>query len=300
MDTDWCLNCECSFVRPVPNTVHPDAHPPRTQEGIGPYCSPDCQETAGPVRNDHDTDVIYHSIAPVHSRWSGTGPAAIRAWAADIESSSSSIAHLSPPPSPRPPKPRSHRPSTSRLPALMHRKQRPAPPALSISTVRPALPSPSRPIRTPPQLRPAEFLNQSQESIGKASLASGATESTLATPASSSLSVPVTPHHQKSSVFAALASHVCSWVSPTPAALASASGHVKKTTESQKTKFTVVARTRHSPALDIYASESDDDDDDQASVWHLSRTFVLDPPPMRKKLLPEPLPRPRGRKIFRS
>lgn len=276
-------------MRTVPNVVNPDAHLLHIQEGIGPYCSPECQDIAGPVHN-HDTDIIYHSIAPVHSRWSGIGPAAIRAWAAEIDTSS-----IAPP---RPPKPRSPRPSTSRLPALMHRKQRPAPPALSISTIRPALPSPSRPIRTPPQLRPADFLNQSQESLGKASFASGATESTLATPASSSPSVPVTPHHQKSSVFAALANHVCSWVSPTTAALASASGLVKNTTESQKPKFTVVARTRHSPALDIYADESDDDD--EASVWHLSRTFVLDPPPMSKKLPAEPLPRPRGRKIFRS
>ena len=294
MDTDWCLNCERSFVRPPLVLTNPDAHP-HLQEGIGPYCSSDCQALAAPVYKGHDTDIIYHSIdvAPVHSRWSGKGPAGIRAWAADIEHGS--MADLSRPPSPRPPKPRSPRPSTSRLPALMHRKQRPAPPALSISTIRPSLPSPSHPIRTPPQLRPAEFLNHSQDSIGKASLASGATESTLATPASSSLSVPVTPHHQKSSVFAALATHVCSWVAPTPAALASASGNRKNTS---KSKFTVVARTRHSPALDIYNDESDDDD--KASVWHLSRNMIVDPLPERQKRSTELLSRPRGRKIFRS
>ena len=77
------------------------------------------------------------------------------------------------------------------------------------------------------------------------------TESVLATPASSSLSVLVTPHRQKSSLFAALASHVRSWVSPTSVALVSPSSRVKNTLKSQETKVTVVTQTRHSPALDM-------------------------------------------------
>ncbi|KAF5383535.1 hypothetical protein D9615_003691 [Tricholomella constricta] len=118
-------------------------------EGTGPYCSPLCY--------GRDDQAMYHNIL---------------AWAADIPPPhSTTLTHPNA--------------STSRLPKLLRPNQRPAPPALCVTSPRPALPSPARPIlmHSPPE---------------------STSESSLATPASIA------------SFLGVITTHVRSWVAPSP------------------------------------------------------------------------------------
>ncbi|RDB20817.1 hypothetical protein Hypma_011959 [Hypsizygus marmoreus] len=300
MDTDWCLTCDRHF------------------QGSGPYCSTDCQDRAGPStpnyspfcsysdkRSDDDSDddeVIYHHVddAMVHAHWRGNGAAGILAWAAEIPActpSGSIYAHSSSS------KTTSPSASTSRLPKLLRPNQRPAPPALCVSTPRTTLPPPTRPIRTSPQRFYGSSANRSAdaESDGKTSLLSGATESSLATPASSHV-VPIIPSKDRPSVLGAIAGHVRSWVTPTSPLVASPSSqtHYKQritaasVIQDEPHKFTIVAHTHRSPAF--YPSESSFDD--EVAAWKVSSTILVDAP--RAKLDRAPTPyRPRGRKLSR-
>ncbi|KAF8074768.1 hypothetical protein FPV67DRAFT_1445796 [Lyophyllum atratum] len=271
MDTNWCLTCDCHF------------------DGPTPYCSVDCQDKSGPSRynyespseiysddDEFDEEIIYHQVDDVqpHAQWTGNGSAGILAWAAEIPPSSpcasstaSSSRSCSKTPSPSA--------STSRLPKLLRPNQRPAPPALSISTPRPVVPPPTRPILTQQYSAFPSRLSLDAESMGKTSLLSGATDSSLATPAST-LAMPIASTRPKPSILCAITTHVRSWVAPNFPVIASPSSpsHLKHqitpltARQGEPQKFTVVAHTRPSPALDISYSSFDD----AAPTWKLSTT----------------------------
>ncbi|KAG6897108.1 hypothetical protein C0992_004040 [Termitomyces sp. T32_za158] len=186
-DTNWCLACDCRFDSP------------------GPYCL-QCQDAVEQfLLDDLDDEAIRHRAfdAP-HAQWSGNGPAGIAAWAAEIHS----LTPVSPPCSSYSSK--SPPPDQSRLPKLLRSYRSPAPPALGVTHPITALPSPACPISTPRQQ--STFCSSlSLESLGKQSLLSALTDSSLATPASAlPLGVPWT----KPSFFDTLATHVRSWVAP--------------------------------------------------------------------------------------
>ncbi|KAG6812827.1 hypothetical protein H0H92_016096 [Tricholoma furcatifolium] len=152
-------------------------------DGNAPFCSPHCQSNY-----QHDDDqVIYHHVA--HAR-----TADIIAWAAHIPPTTTDQ-------------------SQHRLPKLLRPHRRPAPPALSVSIPPFAAPSPSRPISTHPHKYSACSSSISLASTSEHSLLSAPTESSLATP-TSTLPLPIPSH--KSSLLGAFASHVRSWVAPSP------------------------------------------------------------------------------------
>ncbi|KAG6890296.1 hypothetical protein C0995_009502 [Termitomyces sp. Mi166 len=172
-------------------------------DGSGPYCSFECRDSVEqPLLDELDDEVIYHRVfdAP-HSMWTGNGAAGIIAWASEIPPSS--------PPSP-PRSPSVSKAPSARLPKLLRSHCRPAPPALSVTAPPTILPSSTDPIITPRQ-QSAFCSSLSLESLGKQSLLSALTESSLATPASTlPLGVPPT----KPSFLDTLATHVRSWVTP--------------------------------------------------------------------------------------
>lgn len=178
-----------------------------TQDGPGPYCSFQCRDAVEqPLVDDLDDEVIYHRAfdAP-HAQWSGNGTAGILAWAAEIPS-------LSPPLPPRPRSPDKSPSERSRLPKLLRSYRRSAPPALGVTLPTTIPHSPAYPIATPRQQ--STFRSSlSLESLGKQSLLSALTDSSLTTPVSTlPLGVPWT----KPSFFGTLATHVRSWVAPSP------------------------------------------------------------------------------------
>lgn len=162
--------------------------------------------------------------------------------------------------------------------------------------------SPSRPIFTPKLYSAALSMSRfgDADSMGKISVLSADTDSSLATPASNQ-SVPFTPskhlpdHH---SILGALATHVRSWVSPsTPLDL---SLHSKP---SDTHKFSL-HHSQHSSAVNItFPSPSPADDD--SPVWHLSSTIRVDKPSKSKHnavrdIRADNLPyKSRGRKLLR-
>ncbi|KAG6868789.1 hypothetical protein C0993_010419 [Termitomyces sp. T159_Od127] len=228
------------------------------QDGPGPYCSFQCRDDAEQVLvDDLDDDAIYRRAfhAP-HARWSGNGPAGIAAWAADI------------PPLTRS---RSSSPERSRrLPKLLRSHRRPAPPALGVTLPTTVLPSPAYPISTPrPQSTFCSSL--SLESLGKQSLLSVLTESSLATPTSTfPLGVPST----KPSFFGTLATHVRSWVAPSP--LVASSPVVYR----DHPHLSPIAAKQHEtqPKLTLFAQRPFDGPD---TVWKLQTTILVAEPRSR-------------------
>ncbi|TFK39342.1 hypothetical protein BDQ12DRAFT_722224 [Crucibulum laeve] len=318
MDTDWCLTCETHF------------------EGNGPYCSRDCQTRAGPSSfpqssyhvdsdsasfdNDdlYDDEIIYHQVddAP-RCQWNGNGYTGILAWAseiptgvpagADASSLSDEIAPLS-------------SPSTSSLGSITYRApqllrpNRPIPPTLCMSTPRPAPSSPSRPIVTPQQHMAALSIAHSGDtsSMGKTSLLSGATESSIATPASAN-PVPISAS-RRPSMLHSITSQVRSWVAPSSQIPSPSnvkqrilpSSASKRPTDSQT--FNVLARKVASSS----PSSFDASDDEHPPVWYMSSAIFVNAPkgaskPSRGRQVALDLPlddhpsyRARGRKASRT
>ncbi|GLB43448.1 hypothetical protein LshimejAT787_1303490 [Lyophyllum shimeji] len=285
MDTNWCLSCDCHF------------------EGSGPYCSPDCQDKAGPSRcydppseyysdnEEFDDEVIYHQVddTQVHAQWTGNGAAGILAWAAEIPPASPPSAGSSRSCSRTP----SRATSISRLPKLLRPHRRLAPPALCVSTPQPVVPPPTRPILTQQYAAFCSRVSLDAESMGKTSIFSGATESSLATPAST-LAVPIASPRSKSSILGAITTHVRSWVAQTSPAIASPSSPTQPKNRispatamaNEPHKFTIVAHTQSSFAPDLSYSSLDDAD--------LKWRFSTAGPPARER------PRARGRKLSRK
>ncbi|EAU90129.1 hypothetical protein CC1G_05667 [Coprinopsis cinerea okayama7 len=220
MDIDWCLTCS----KHLDNTT-------------SPYCSWECRPRAGPSNlcsyphqelsydaelddeqslNDDD-DAIYHTVNDVSHHYSG-----IEAWAAAIPAGAPCE---EPRPVPakrsRPPSVRSSRSSISsptsvstvtyRPPELL-KPHRPVPPTLCMSTPRTVPSSPSLPIVTPQQ-QIAEF-STAAYSGGTMSTGHTSIESSLATPASTK-ALPFSDR-KSSSMLDSIASHVRSWVAPSP------------------------------------------------------------------------------------
>ncbi|KAF9457194.1 hypothetical protein BDZ94DRAFT_1314435 [Collybia nuda] len=280
MDTDWCLNCDCHF------------------QGTGPYCSTDCQDRAGPStyplvspsriifqsedEEEDDDDVIYHRVDDVEpkSQWTGNGSAGILAWASEIPSTPSTGTST---------------PITdSCAPSPFSSKA----PSRSASSTFPstALPSPSRPILTPQQHLTSHSLLRSPESVsmGKTSLLSGATESSLATPASAH-AIRMVAKGERPSFLGSIANHVRSWVAPSPLIASPASSHPKQritaALNSEPQKFTILAHSHHPATLNIaFSSQASSE---ASAQWHLSSTILVDTPT-------KPPPRSRGRKPSRA
>jgi hypothetical protein len=229
MDTDWCLSCG------------------RRVDGAAPYCSREClsyddpsplnmfanfeeplSESASSSSQEHtEFEQFEPTPAPTTTSWvTIKGPAGIAAWAADIPLGAPAGAPASPiaitptrirSPLVRSPKSNSPASPTLRPPVLLLPHHRPTPPTLCMSTPHTTLPYPSLPVLTPQQhvtlaaLGPADSVSPS---MGKTSLLSARTESLVATP-SSPLALAL-PSSAKPSVLGALATHVRSWVSPSP------------------------------------------------------------------------------------
>ncbi|KAF8972615.1 hypothetical protein BDZ97DRAFT_1752500 [Flammula alnicola] len=216
-DIDWCLTCE------------------KRVEGSSPYCSEECQNRAGPSLEPQfyyqqseqyssnyddddddldDDDVIFHSIdassAQHSSRWLGNDQAGISAWAAEIPAGASAGDSSSP----NDDSSSFHSPSTPHFrpppPNLITPHRRAVPPSLSMTTP-PSAPQPPSSPWSPPSAS-----NRQPQSMGQTSLRTAATESSLATPASSH-PVPIISTSRKPSMLEGMYSHVRSWVSPSPA-----------------------------------------------------------------------------------
>lgn len=180
----------------------------------------------------------------------------------------------------------------------MRPNQRPAPPALCLTKPHPPTVKPSRPILTPHQrivgFSPCQSLDAG--SMGKTSLLSGATESSLATPASS-MAVPVSSKGKPTIMGA-----IRSWVAPTPPLTASPSSSPRikvRPKQNEAHQFTIVAHARHSKALNIGFSASSSLDD-SSPVWQLSSTIVVAPPREKIPSAARADYRPRGRKVSRA
>jgi len=197
MDTNWCLYCETKIVRVLRSSL-PQRFSPRGihQEGEFPYCGRECQALDDP------------DLAPLEPRYAfqGTNEDGIRAWAAQIpadaeceafsqdeddsfslrSSSSGSF-------EPRPPRP----------PKLLLPHQKPLPPTLCTSTLKPSCSqSPPLPINTP--RRPISRL------LKECVLSESHKTSSILTDSIS------TPQTKPSSIFSRVASHVRSWVATPP------------------------------------------------------------------------------------
>ena len=185
IDLDWCLSCEKRF------------------DGQGPYCSPDCQpahyeQSESDWSEEFDDDIIYHPIdGPSYSaRWFGNGDSGIHAWAAEVPAGPPiSSEHV-------------HRPQ---LPSLLQPSRRAIPPSLCVSTPTANQPTPSA---LPTSVTPVPQRQSSLASL--ASLKSFPTESSIATPASSSQPLPISTS-RKASIIGDVYNHVRSWVSASPA-----------------------------------------------------------------------------------
>ncbi|TDL23654.1 hypothetical protein BD410DRAFT_802453 [Rickenella mellea] len=166
MDVDWCF---CG----------------RRTEGKSPYCSDECLQqdvhfpsldTEFSSLSDLDDDFDHRRLSTrrvLTSRWPGTDSAGILAWASQIPQSC---------------KPESFHDSTPKLrqPVFPVTRQRPVPPALSMSTTHPAR-TKSSPIATP-QMSSAHAQSRSSDLEGSyTSLMSALTDS-VATPASAAKS----------------------------------------------------------------------------------------------------------------
>ncbi|EDR05530.1 uncharacterized protein LACBIDRAFT_294788 [Laccaria bicolor S238N-H82] len=234
------------------------------QEGNGPYCSFNCKHLAGPDDEENNS-------------------AAIIAWASGIPLGPAGIPRG--PPSP-PPSPPVHSSSSStysfsssacRPPQLL-RPHRPVPPTLCMTTPTTAAPPSStipiqtshKPLTCPSILSLSEF-----KSIGNVSVLSGATEASLATPASAN-PMPISASRNKSFI-GSIASHVRSWVSPSPAFLFSSQ---QKTSQSpprvDTAKFTVLSKKHHLSPLKSKSPSYDDDDDDNLPVCWMSSTVLVE------------------------
>ncbi|KAG6855950.1 hypothetical protein H0H87_009116 [Tephrocybe sp. NHM501043] len=232
----------------------PPAPAHSAQDGPGVFCSPQCADSPLPCRKpcsacSDDDDVIIH-----HVRWTGNDTAGILAWAADIEPTSPAL--------PAPPVPPSASPSRTpsqalHIPKLMLLGRRPAPPALSVTAPSTVVPPPSKPLNT--ALTRTEVCSSlSLQSLGKNSIASAPTDSSLATPPN----LPSFP--AKQSLLGSLATHVRSWVAPSPLDHDFHTKHLDH--------FTVLATSHHPPHSD--------------SPWRISSTIlVAQPRPPRGRSL---------------
>ncbi|KAG5340931.1 hypothetical protein C0989_012444 [Termitomyces sp. Mn162] len=213
-----------------------------------------------PLIDDLDDEVIYHRVfdAP-HSQWTGNGAAGILAWASEIPPSLAS-----PPPRPR---------TASSLPKLLRSNRCTAPPALGVTAPPSVIPSPTYPITTTPRQQSTFCSSLSLESLGKQSLLSALSESSLATPASTlPLGVPPTT---KPSFFGTLATHVRSWVASSSPLVASSPvaspdlPHISSTVAKQhepQPKFVLLAQ-RHI--------------DGPETAWRLQTTILVAEPRSR-------------------
>ncbi|KAF8998599.1 hypothetical protein BDQ17DRAFT_1328809 [Cyathus striatus] len=330
-DTNWCLTCETHF------------------EGDSPYCSIQCQSRAGPSNypqqpyyveseymsseeEDDEDEVIYHSIHDAPSTSDDDDDAGINAWRSAVA-----------------PGPPAGPPSTEDLPSLysasasttsllssasrthrapkLLRPTRPIPPTLCMSKPQPAPVSSSRSITTPQQQMAALTHSAEAGSLGKHSVYSGVTESSLATPASVR-SIPISAPSRKPSVLGTIASQVRSWVTPSPLVppsplqqqqlqrklpLVSANRRV------ESPRFTLIAHAHNSSAFRVASSSESsldisEDDSEPISWWIESNVLVHSPAtkgastkPIRGSHLAVQLPaddhpsyRARGRKASRT
>ncbi|KAF8661262.1 hypothetical protein AX16_001365 [Volvariella volvacea WC 439] len=291
MDTNWCLTCDRHF------------------EGDGPYCSLSCENIAinqqpstsrshlhysSPSEEedgdeldwvdcdefDEDEHLVVEAAAK--APWVGNGTEGIRAWAETVPLGAPVDDDTTP----------NGTPSSAlcRPPRLLI-PQRPVPPSLCMSTPQPAKPQPSQPILTPQQQYATLSMNQSVDavsSMGKISLHSAASESTLATPISSH-SVPIS-----SSVLGNIASRMASWVAPS-VHLGPDSPHFQRSPRVPKEEL---------PASDEFCK------DKNAPLWWASSTTIVESPikaMVKKSQEPSkhcyfegtPIPSMRGRKPSR-
>lgn len=337
MDIDWCLTCEKHIVRYSPNLC--SFNSPPFQNGSSPYCSPACQNRAGPSNELHiydgtssedyssiagdedDGDVIFHlidSAEPTTSRWLGSDAAGISAWAADIPTGAP------PPRDIQSPDDQSSFYSFSRStyrpspPNLLKNPRRIVPPSLSM-TIPPTAPrTPSTPMVTPRRQQSTTSIAPSANaSMGQTSLNSAATESSLATPASSN-PVPISCVSRQPSVLDDMYIQVRSWASPSPAPIPSTQQPQPPVTPMNLPKATPKPRPSQFPPVTITSSShSCHGFADQSAVYWMACP-VLDqlatkPPhhyePFRGRPLPTDIPlrrddhpsyRTRGRKPSRA
>ncbi|KAH6916198.1 hypothetical protein BKA70DRAFT_1368430 [Coprinopsis sp. MPI-PUGE-AT-0042] len=227
MDTDWCLTCS--------KHIH---------NGASPYCSSECRFRAGPSRLPSYEDIQAHisddepsefdlaaddeiidEAADDDHVYTSHHYAGIEAWAAAIPAGAS--AHF-PPPS-RPPSAKSSRtPSIASFstrcsptsvstvvyrPPNLLKPHRAVPATLCMSKASPKPSSPSLPIITP------------QQQLGGRT----SPESSLATPASSkALQFGERNRSSSSGVLKGIASHVRSWVAPSPLSALPQHHHLEK------------------------------------------------------------------------
>jgi len=227
MDIDWCLTCEKHTVRYF--SIPCSSNSPPFQNNSKPYCSPACQNRAGPsnepyiydgipsedyssiIGDEDDRDVIFHPIdsaEPTTSRWLGSDSAGISAWAADIPSGA-------PPPGDQDDSSSFYSFSGSTFrpspPNLLKNPRRTVHPSLSMTTPPVAPHTPSTPMITPKRQQSTTSIAPSANaSMGQTS---AATESSLATPASSN-PVPISCASRKPSVLDNMYIQVRSWASP--------------------------------------------------------------------------------------
>ena len=238
------------------------------QEGNGPYCSFNCKHLAGPDDDENNS-------------------AAIIAWASGIPLGPAGIPLGPHSPSPPPPAPvhssssstYSFSSSACRPPQLL-RPHRPVPPTLCMSTPATAAPSsPTVPIQTShkPLTCPSILTLSEFKSIGNLSFLSGATEPSIATPASAN-PMPISASRNKSFI-GCIASHVRSWVSPSPAFLFSSQQKTPPPPPPPRVdaaKFTVLSKSHHLSPLKSKSPSYDDDDADNLPVCWMSSTVLLD------------------------
>ncbi|KAF8159754.1 hypothetical protein B0H34DRAFT_674060 [Crassisporium funariophilum] len=313
MDIDWCLTCE------------------KRVEGSSPYCSPDCQSRAGPSTSpyyfqepseiysdeDDEENIIFHPIdeAPIEpSRWTGNDSAGISAWAAEIpagapagavssswDDSSSLYSSSS---------------ATYRPPNLLKPNRQAVPP--SLCTAAPQTPSPpplSTPMVTPKRHNystDSVLYSAGNVSMGQTSLRSAATESSLATPASSH-PMPISGSRKPSNLGFIL-SHVQSWVPPTPSLAPAKQRANLPAQRAESKKFTVLASTNKSSPVKVVSSpHSQHGFSDENAICWMSSTILLEQPsakrvPSRGRRFAHELPlhdehpsfRARGRKASRA
>ncbi|KIM44904.1 hypothetical protein M413DRAFT_9138 [Hebeloma cylindrosporum] len=313
MDIDWCLTCEKHI------------------NGSSPYCSLAC---AGPWNEAHiysdedssvagdedDDDVILHTIDPAEpttSRWLGSDSAGISAWAADIPSGAPPPGDIHSPDDEESSffsfSRSTYRPSP---PNLLKTPRQIVPPSLSMTTPPAPPPTPSTPVVTPKrQQSTASIAPSADASMGQTSLNSAATESSLATPASSN-PVPISCASRRPSILDDMYIQVRSWVSPSPAPIPSTQQPQLPVTPMNLPKATPKPRSsQFRPVTIISSSHSSHGFADQSAVYWMAGTvldqFAIKPPheSFRGRTLPNDIPlrhddhpsyRTRGRKPSRA
>jgi hypothetical protein len=187
-----------------------------------------------------------------------------------------------------------------------------------MSKPQPAPVSSCRSITTPQQQMAALTHSADVGSLGKHSVYSLMTESSLATPASIR-SAPISAPPRKPSVLGTIASQVRSWVTPSPLALPSPYQQqqqrklplVSANRRVDSQRFTLVAHAHNSSAFRVASSSEssldNSEDDSEPPSWWVESSVLVHSPAIKgasaKHTLPtgdHPSYRARGRKASRA